>query len=105
MSSPAEEGGKEIRESRERAVEPYRWQAKEVLQANKLCLTGAVDIAWANACFNVVVKVDNIDTPGDVLRSSVWAAVPAPRLDREVLEKPSKDEKRSSHERATRVDC
>ena len=90
---------------RERVVVTYRRQTKEVLQSNKLGLTGAVDTAWTDAGLNVVVEVDNIDAPGDVLRSSVGAAVPTPRLDREVLEKPSKDEKRSSHERATRVDC
>ena len=90
---------------RERVVVTYRRQTKEVLQANKLGLTGAVDTAWADAGLNVVVKVDNIDAPGDVLRSSVGAVVPTPRLDRGVLEKPSKDEKHSSHERATRVDC
>ena len=68
------------------SVVTYCRQAKEVLQANKLGLTGAVDTAWADAGLNVVVKVDNIDTPGDVLRSSVGALVPAPRLDRGVLE-------------------
>ena len=76
----------------ERAVEPYRWQAKEVLQAHKLGPTRTVDTAWADARLNAVVKVDNIDTPGDVLCSGIGAGVPTPRLDRPVLEKRSKEE-------------